>query len=338
MILSRPCTTDATTGALIPYIQPAYNIGTLFVALVYLVNFAGWLTAAFTVAHVTSFLGMGATFMGAQVNTFAAGLQNAHRWLGVVHAAYGFGAFITPMVATTLASKTTYWHYYYLVLLGASVANMGLLFFAFRRELLKRPTARNAGEQMKKALSQRSVWILSMFWFLYVGAEVTVGGWVVEFLIRVRNGVPSKVGYVASGFWAGLFLGRILLADITNKLGERAMIFAYIIIGLILQLMFWFIPDIIANAVVVSILGFVIGPFYPAGVSVITRLLPKDMHVATLGFSSSIGQAGSAAFPFLTGAIASKAGVAVLQPIIVALLVGMFILWAMMPGVWRPVK
>lgn len=60
--------------------------------------------------------------------------------------------------------------------------------------------------------------------------------------------------------------------------------------------------------------------------------------IVHIGFSSSFGQAGSAAFPFLTGAIASKAGVVVLQPMMVGLLIGMFIFWALIPGVWRPAE
>jgi len=199
---------------LIPYIQATYNIGTLFVAVVYLVNFSGWLVAAFTVAYVATRLGMGGTFIvgvacqlvayalnfwkppfplfacsfffsglgvafqGAQVNTFVAGLDNAHRWLGLVHAAFGLGAFITPLAATALASRTAHWHYYYLVLLGCSFANLTLQFWAFRKELFK-PTGNSASgatRQLKKALSQRSVWMLSLFFFLYVGGEVTVGG------------------------------------------------------------------------------------------------------------------------------------------------------------------
>lgn len=54
-----------------------------------------------------------------------------------------------------------------------------------------------------------------------------------------------------------------------------------------------------------------------------------------IGFSSSFGQAGSAAFPFLTGAIASKAGVIVLQPVMVGLLAGMAIMWAFLPKVHK---
>ena len=66
-----------------------------------------------------------------------------------------------------------------------------------------------------------------------------------------------------------------------------------------------------------------------------TKLLPKELHVAAVGFMATTGQAGSAAFPFLTGAIAAPAGVQVLQPILVALLAGMAVLWGCVPRVSR---
>lgn len=127
-------------------------------------------------------------------------------------------------------------------------------------------------------------------------------GWVVEFLISVRKGEPSKVGYVASGFWGGLALGRIALADITHKLGDRHMVFLYLALAVGLQLLFWFVPNIVANAVAISLLGFVIAPFFPVGLSILTRLLPKDLHVASIGmiciqllisFSNNVQQASA---------------------------------------------
>ncbi|PWW72023.1 MFS general substrate transporter [Tuber magnatum] len=364
---------DASTGALIPYLQPAYDIGLLFVALVYLINFSGWLVAAFTNVHLTARLGMGGVlalgaafqlsayclmfwkppyplfvfsfflsglglaYQDAQANVFVANVNNSHRWLGILHAIYGAGALLGPLIATTIATRTTHWHYFYLVTLGVAVINLGMLAWTFRRGLFKGvATAKeSANRDLKKALSELTVIVLSLFFFLYVGTEVTAGGWVVEFLIRVRNGEPSRVGYVASGFWAGLTLGRLVLADITHRLGERRMVFVYIILALIAQLIFWFVPNIIANAVTISLLGFFIGPFFPTGISVATKVLPRDLHVASIGFASTMGQAGSAAFPFLTGAIAANSGVKVLQPVLVGLLAGMAIFWALIPRVAR---
>ncbi|KAI8712424.1 MFS domain-containing protein [Fusarium sp. LHS14.1] len=365
---------DAATGALIPYIQPGYDVGLLAVAILYLVNFSGWFLAAFTNVHLASRLGMGGTlvigasiqliayaltfwkppflvfsssfffaglgvaYLDAQVNTYVAHMRNSHRWLGVLHAAYGLGALLSPIVATTFATKTAYWHLFYLLMLVLTLCNIAWLSWSFRDSLFKPSNdaeGEDATDQLKAALSQKPVWMISLFFFLYVGAEVTAGGWVIEFLIEVRHSPPNVAGYVASGFWGGLMIGRILLADITHKLGDRRMVFIYILIGLGLQLVFWFVPDVAVDAVAISLLGFVIAPFFPVGVSVLTNLLPRELHVAAIGFTATVGQAGSAAFPFLTGAIASKAGVAVLQPIMVALLVGMFLCWGLIPRAKR---
>ena len=88
-------------------------------------------------------------------------------------------------------------------------------------------------------------------------------------------------------------MGRLLLADITSKIGERTMVFCYIGIALIMQILFWFIPNVVANAVVVSLLGFVIGPFFPAGLMIITKVLPRDIHVAVIGMHRIQSRAGT---------------------------------------------
>ena len=116
--------------------------------------------------------------MDAQANTFVASLDDSHRWLGILHSVYGLGALVSPLAATALASETPHWHYYYAVLLGCAASNIALLAWTFRAEIRDRPRASKSGadKQLKSALSQRSVWILSLFFFLYVGAEVTAGG------------------------------------------------------------------------------------------------------------------------------------------------------------------
>ena len=140
---------------------------------------------------------------------------------------------------------------------------------------------------------------------------------------------------MASGFWGGLTASRVLLADITFRLAERWMIFLYLFAAFAAQLVFWFVPNIVAIAVVISLLGFSIGPFFTTGISVATKLMPWQLHVAAVGFMATTGQAGSAAFPFLTGAVAAKVGMQALHPILAGLLAAMAIRRAMVPRVTR---
>ena len=88
-----------------------------------------------------------------------------------------------------------------------------------------------------------SIWtwcaIGSIGFGFFLGAAITAGGWMVEYLVNVRNGDVKNMGYVPAGFYGGGFLGRLILAEPTYRLGERRMIFIYAVLCVGLQLVFW---------------------------------------------------------------------------------------------------
>lgn len=59
--------------------------------------------------------------------------------------------------------------------------------------------------------------------------EVTLGGWIVTYIIEVRGGGPSS-GYVSSGFFGGLTVGRVGLLWVNRLIGERRAVFLYCIL------------------------------------------------------------------------------------------------------------
>ena len=64
-------------------------------------------------------------------------------------------------------------------------------------------------------------------------------GWVVTFLVDIRQGNLKNVGFVASGYFGGAFLGRLILAEPTHRWGERKMVLLYAVLCLAMQLCFW---------------------------------------------------------------------------------------------------
>jgi fucose permease len=64
------------------------------------------------------------------------------------------------------------------------------------------------------------------------------------------------------GSYGGTLLGRIFLAEPTFRLGERRMLLVYSAIIACLQLVFWLAPNIAANVVALSLMGFFGGPFF----------------------------------------------------------------------------
>lgn len=201
----------------------------------------------FPLYAVTFFLAsLGQAYNDTHANTFVAELRGAaHRWLGFIHAMYMAGCLVGPFVATGVASANveSKWNLFYIFPLGLGVVNFALVGLSFhdRVAILSRkktnlpPTAdslspdqierdstpKTALEEIKSTLSTPGVWLLSLFFFFFLGATITAGGWMVEYLVNVRDGDVKNMGYVPAGFYGGGFLGRLILAEPTHRLGEQ---------------------------------------------------------------------------------------------------------------------
>ncbi|CAE6413737.1 unnamed protein product [Rhizoctonia solani] len=200
----------------------------------------------------------------------------------------------------------------------------------------QRPRSRSAGERnaMRMTLSSPIVWIFAIFLCTYVGSETTTGGWVVSYLLKERNADPDTVGYVASGFWGGLAVGRLLLGQMSPYIGlkrEKHLVHIYIGIALLMTILVWKVPSFVGNAFCTAIVGFVLGPIFPTSLSLATKLLPTEIHMTALATMSSFGSIGSALYPFIMGVIANTQGVAVLQPMMLGILSVMAGLWCFFP-------
>ena len=52
--------------------------------------------------------------------------------------------------------------------------------------------------EMAQSFKSKIVLLGALFIFAYQGAEVSISGWVISFLITARNGDPASVGYVSA--------------------------------------------------------------------------------------------------------------------------------------------
>ncbi|ORY71693.1 MFS transporter [Pseudomassariella vexata] len=287
---------------------------------------------------------LGMAYQDAHSNTFVSSIKNVpHRWLGFIHASYALGTLVGPLIATGIAnmqSSTTdeVWRRSYFVLIGIGLLNVAGVAAAFRDcgEDNRSAHRKNkvAFQDIGELLRTKTLWLLSLFYFFELGAALTTGGWVVEFLYTVRGGDLSKMGYVPAGYAAGLLLGRLLLAEPTFRFGEQRMLLVYSTICVGLQLVFWLQPNIVASATALSLMGFFFGPFFATGMSVASKIFPKKHQSAAIGLIFVLAQAGGAIFPSITGLIAtSQAGVGVLQPVVLALIIAGGVCWWLVPKV-----
>lgn len=204
---------------------------------------------------------LGQAFQDTHGNTFVAGTKGSNRWLSLIHAMYMAGCLCGPFVATAVASagEESHWYLFYCFPLGLGVANLTLVFVAFRDTfgLVRKqpavgevradaelaspdsPEKDTAMTLIKDTLKTRSMWLLSLFFFCFLGATLTASGWVVEYLVVVRDGDISKMGYVSAGFNGGSLLGRLFLGEVVHRFGQRKVIFLFSLVSIGLQLLFW---------------------------------------------------------------------------------------------------
>ena len=197
-------------------------------------------TPPFAVVALSFFFsGLGMAFNLVLNNTFCANLANPTTNLGFFHGSYGIGGTVGPLIATALVSRRggnrTIWSTFYFIPLSVTTLNALIAYLTFRRYEADNPTAtpfratsthpeRDSSSDSKprllgKSLRNRSTILGALFIFAYQGAEVSISGWIISFLISYRHSEPSGVGYVTAGFWAGITIGRFLLSHSAQRIG-----------------------------------------------------------------------------------------------------------------------
>lgn len=321
-------------------------------------------TAPFPVVACCFFLlGLGTAINLSLGNVFAANLQNSTSMLGFMHGAYGLGGTFGPLIATAMvASGGLLWSRYYILTLVITIFNGSLAGWSFRHYeaeavvITQSTLMANIGEsappthnpsssiksrrkssvvlqEMLKAFKNRTVLLGALFIFAYQGAEVSISGWVISFLITARHGDPQRVGYVTSGFWAGITLGRFLLAGPAHKFGEKIVVYFLVLGATAFQLLVWLVPNVVGDAVAVSIVGLLLGPVYPCAAYIFTRAISHKDQVSGMSVISAFGSSGGAFSPFTTGILAQTVGTWVLHPIVIGLFAAMLVCWYALPTV-----
>jgi fucose permease len=284
-------------------------------------------------------------------NVFCVSMANSTQILGIYHGCYGLGGTIGPLIATAIVSNGAIWSRFYLLEIGLVIASFAFAGWAFHG--FEGDQASQSQSQMEQDESQQRpeegepkksqmLWqaaknyttiLGALFVFTYQGAEVAISGWIITFLITYRGGNPDHVGYVTAGFWAGITLGRFILSQPAHKVGEKISVVALVAGSIGFQLLVWLVPNVVGDAVAVTILGFLLGPIYPCSMSVFSKLLPKNTQMSSLSIISALGSSGGALVPFVTGISAQKVGTFVLHPIAIGCYVLMETCWLTLPRI-----
>lgn len=309
-------------------------LGTSLQLVCYVIASTGPPFPVYVIAYAIAGLGNG--MLEAGWNSWLGTLSHANQIMGLLHGFYGAGGIICPAVFTAMLENGSKWNYCYFVLIGMSSLSVTLSFFGFRGDTaeqyiksVEESKESEPSSSIKVVMKNVMVWLFACALFMYVGGEVSFGGWISTFMIKIRNGNPEKMGYVTTGFWTGLTVGRMVLGFLMGYLGWSEQLFAifYMVCALACIVLLWVIPSLVAGAIFSGLFGLSIGPLFPIVMVVALQKLPRRLHVSGVGFAAAIGGAGAAILPFVNGAIATEYGPKTLCPLVLALFAGMLSIW-----------
>ncbi len=360
--------TDGATGVLLPSLQAYYGVGKSVVSLIFLAITTGYIIAAFgsgllvallgqrrflalgaamfaagaaTISLRPPFvpllatmvgLGLGFAIMDAGLNTYITGLPENTTLLNNLHAFFGIGGFLGPIIAAGVLAAGLPWNTVY-ALWGASslllLLGFGALFDPAPTGARDPVTQASGKSLLTDALRLRLVRLAAIFMLVYVGTEVSVGSWSYSFLTEVRHHGSLISGWSVSGYWLGITLGRLTLARLAARLAiaDAALIRLCLIGAAVGVLLLWLAPLPAVAAFGLWLIGYALGPIYPTTIALLPGLVPARLMPSAVGFLASFGSVGAALFPWLAGNLAHAIGLWSLLPYVLGLTV-------IMSGAW----
>ena len=305
--------------------------------------FAFGLKPPFALVLMTRFaLGLGVGMMETGLNIFISNEPRSASRLNYLHAFYGVGALLGPVLASTILVLRWDWNIVYLLLGGLSVPMLLGFWFAFTRPI---PTSDPVTQEVQReksvglgaTLKLGIVWLATLFLLFYVGVEVSLGNWSYTYLLAERHQNALVGGWIVSGYWFGLTMGRFVLQGATARLGisDTQLVYgciAGVIIGIAL---IWFVPLGAVAALGFWLIGFSLGPIYPLTIALMPKLVPTRIAASAIGFVIGVSIIGLALFPWVAGILAQQVGIWSLLPYSIALAIVMFGLWR---SLWREGK
>lgn len=258
--------------------------------------------------------GLGAGAIDAGLNTYAA----AHFGEGLVqwlHASYGIGVTIGPIIMTVALTEFNSWRTGYRVVAGFQIM-MALAFMLTlswwtnqKLEPAEGPPKKRLTDYktpMSETLRRPRVWLSVMLFFLYCGAEVSLGAWAYSLLTESRGVAPNLAGLWAGSYWATFTAGRILAGLYARRLGVNTLVQGGLGLAFLGAALLWWDPFELANLLAVALIGLAIAPIFPAMISGTSRRVGDAYAANTIGMQMAVTGLGAAIVPGLLGVLARR--------------------------------
>jgi fucose permease len=277
------------------------------------------------------FAGLGAGAIDAGLNTYVAAnfSERVMQWL---HAFWGVGITIGPIIMTLGLTTLNTWRFGYRVVGGFQIALA--VCFVLTLAMWNRNKAPSGGEAEKKltdyktplgeTLRQPQVWLSMGLFFLYVGAEGGLGTWTYTLLTESRRVDVTLAGFFAGSYWFTFTIGRIIAGMFASRVGVNKLVLGGLVGALLGAGLLAWNPSEASNVLAVAVIGLSIAPIFPAMMSGTSARVGDRYAANTIGMQMTATGFGAAIIPSLMGMLARQVSLEVIPVCLLAVYAGLF--------------
>ena len=275
--------------------------------------------------------GVGAGAIDAGLNTYVAAhfSEGLMQWL---HASWGVGITLGPIIMTYgLTSFDTWWFGYRVV---GSFQIVLAICFALTLPMWRQNRASRESDTKKllteyktpigKTLRQPRVWLSVALFFLYVGAETSLGIWAYSLLTKSRGVDKTLAGIFTGSYWFTFTMGRIMAGMVASRVGSDKLVLTGLLGALLGSGLLIWNPSEMVNVFALVFIGLSIAPIFPAMMSGTSKRVGDQNAANTIGMQMAATGFGVAIIPSLMGVLARRTSLEIIPVCLLVVYSGLF--------------
>jgi fucose permease len=264
--------------------------------------------------------GLGAGGIDAGINAFAAA-RFSPRVISWLHASYGVGATLGPLLTTTVLAVGGSWRGAYGVIAALLLALAAAFAGTTGRWVLDASPGDAAATPagIVETLRRPAVWLNVTLFFLYAGLEVGAGQWAYSWLGEGRGVAPAVAAGWVAAYWASLTAGRVVVGALANRVAVDTVLRACLGAAPAALVVLWAGLGPAAGAAGLALLGASLAPIYPLLVARTPERVGRRYAAHAIGFQVAAFYLGTAALPGAAGALIERTGMETLGPFLLGI-------------------
>jgi fucose permease len=265
------------------------------------------------------FSGFAGGAIDAGLNAYAANAFGP-RHMNWLHACFGLGTTIGPIIMTTVLGTGNTWRWGYAIVATAELALAVAFAVSARSWTAHRPEeAHHSQGGARQVFRLPALWISVLAFGVYVAIEVGTGLWAYLLLTHGRGVSATVGGLCVSAYWGALFVGRVIQGVFAGRFDTHRVLLTSLI-GMVAGALLVAVPGFAPITVLgLVIIGFSAAPVFPLLTLTTAERVGAGHADRAIGMQIAGSGLGGALIPSGIGVLLSDVTVDLLGPALAVL-------------------